>query len=423
MRYDAAPLVTLSVMAALSLVISVDPFTFSFATIVVGLWVYFLISLRILKRIEVTFDLFPSRAFVDDGVTAETVFRNPSKISLSHVDVYDNASDGYLAEGKRENGGVLEKKGSMKISYSIKFRTRGEHEFKNARLVSESFLKLFYMERTFEFERKVLIFPKILEIDRLRASLIEPVSGIKTDFRILEDSSHITGVHEYSGEPVQRIHWNASAHVGELMVKEYEYTGSSVVRMYVDYNLPKEVYARSVWEHIRVQYEEYAAMAASGFVRYLVETGSFLTLKVLARKVYTVTPRDSGKDYVPYLDVLARAEGTGEPDETALLPNQVGEDLHSMTRTTTVIILALYLTDDVIPELLTIRSRVSRVVVFVMPYGFRMPSGKKYDTYSVFPPEIESLRAKSAVLVENKIEVHVMKDNESLDEVMAYYGK
>ncbi len=423
MRYDVSPLITLSVMAALSLVISVDPFTFAFAAIAGVLWAYFIVSLRIVKRIEATFDLFPSRAFVDEDVAVRTVFENPSDTSLSNVEVYDGASNGYLSDGKKENSGVLERKGSVAISYSIRFKSRGEHTFKDVKLVSESFLKLFYIERVFESERKVLIFPKILEIDRLKTSLIEPISGVKTDFRILEDSSHITGVHEYAGEPAQRIHWNASAHLGDLMVKEYEYTGSSVARMYVDYNLPKEVFARKVWEQIRIQYEEYAAVAASGIVRYLVGAGSSLTLKVLARKVYKVAPRDSGKDYIPYLDVLARAEGTGDPEDGTLLLNQVEGDLHSMTRTTTVIILALYLTDDVVPKLLTIRSRVSRVVVFVMPYGFRMPFHKKYDTYSVFPREIERLREKSAILVENKVEVHVMKDNESLDEVMEHYRK
>ncbi len=62
-------------------------------------------------------------------------------------------------------------------------------------------------------------------------------------------------------------------------------------------------------------------------------------------------------------------------------------------------------------------------MVFVIPYGFRMPYDKKYDTYSVLPREVQKLRDQSAILVENNVMVHVMMDNESLDEVIKRYDK
>jgi hypothetical protein len=129
------------------------------------------------------------------------------------------------------------------------------------------------------------------------------------------------------------------------------------------------------------------------------------------------------RDYIPYLDALAIAKGTDEPEDGLLLQNQLISDMYSMSKTTTVVIISMYLTDGIIPILLTAKSRAARLIVFVMPYGFRMPYDKKYDTYAILPGEIKRLRDQSIVLIENNVMIHVMMDNESVDEVIKRYER
>lgn len=419
MRYNISPLILLTILTILSALIAVGSFFFLLAVIDVIFWIYFFTVRKSVKSLEVTSTVFPSRVFTDDEVKCETRIKNKSKIQLL-IECEDLSADGYLFTGKKEISGTISKDETIELYYSMKFRTRGEHYFQDIKIHVNSFLKLFSIDKRVSFERKILVFPKILPIEKINMSLIDPISGRKTDFKILEDPTRMIGIREYHSEPFQRIHWKVSAHTGDLMVKEYEYTGSAKVMMYVDYNLPQEIYARNVWAQIRKDYEEYASIAASGFIKYFYDKGMSVTLKVMAEKVYTI---NDDRDYIPYLEVLAKARGIDDPPEELLLQTQLTSDIFSMSRTTTIIIISIYLTDGIIPKLLMARSRVAQLNVFVIPYGFRMPYEKKYDTYSVLPAEIKRLKDQSAVLIENNVMVHVLMDNESFDEAIKRYEK
>ncbi len=417
MRYNISPLIIFTSLTGIIAFIALGPFFFFLLTVDIFFWIYFFIARKALKSLEIESAVFPSRVFTDDEVKCETKIKNMSNLPLL-IEINDLSSDGYLSSGSKEISGLLQSE-MMNLSYTMKFRTRGEHYFHDVKVHVNGFMKLFSMDRSFSSERKILVFPKILPIEKMNMPLIDPISGRKTDFKILEDPSRIAGIREYHNEPFQKIHWKVSAHSEELMVKEYEYTGSSKIMMYVDYNLPQEIYARNVWAHIRKDYEEYASIAASGFVKYFYDRGIPVNLKVMADKIYTV--RD--KDYIPYLEVLARARGIDDPSESLLLQSQITSDIFSMSRTSTIIIISIYLTDGIIPKLLMARSRVAQLSVFVIPYGFRMPYEKKYDTYSVLPSEIKRLKDQSAVLIENNVMIHVLMDNESIDEAVKGYEK
>ncbi|WP_036224655.1 DUF58 domain-containing protein [Mesoaciditoga lauensis] len=437
MKYDLSSLIALSIFVGLILLISVGPFTLAIASFVAIIWIYFALSVKSTKKLKIKTSVSPQRVFTDDPVECVTSVYNESNFILSNVQLVDfGAESGYVIDeslnledeekktyGEKSAKGVLKPHSSLSIRYTMGFRTRGEHSFLHVRVVVKGFLGLFKVEKTFNPARSVLVFPKMLPLDTFKTMLIDPVEGEKTDFKLLEDVTHITGVHEYAGEPFQRIHWKISAHLDKLMVKEYEYTASSVIKMYVDYNLPPQVYARNVWSSIRKDYEEYASIAASGMVKYFSDHGMEITLKVLADKIYEVFPQWVRKDYVPYLDVLARARGIDNPSEELLLENVLQKDMYSMSKNSTVVLISLYLTDDVIPKLLTIRSRVSELIAFVMPYGFRMPYHKKYRSFAILPQEVKKLRDQSALLTENNVMVHVLMDNESVDEVIRSYEK
>ncbi|WP_456400650.1 DUF58 domain-containing protein [Mesoaciditoga sp.] len=437
MKYDITSLATLSLFSGVMLFVSVGAFTLATAAFVGTIWVYFFLMVKNAEKLKIEVKVSPKRVFTDDPVECESALLNLSKFTFDNVQLIDfGAENGYVIEketmdldderrtfGEKSVIGSIAPNEKLKIRYTMGFRTRGEHHFSHIRVVVNGFLNLFRLEKTFSPQRSLLVFPKMLPIDTFKTMLVDPVEGQKTNFKLLEDTTHITGVHEYSGEPFQRIHWKISAHLDKLMVKEYEYTASSVVKMYVDYNLPPEVYARNVWSSIRKDYEEYASIAASGFIKYFSDHGMEITLKVLGDKIYEVHPQWIRKDYVPYLDALARARGVDDPSEDLLLENVLQRDMYSMSKNSTVVLISIYLTDGVVPKLLTIKSRVSKLIAFVMPYGFRMPYHKKYRSFAILPQEVKKLRDQSTLLMQNNVMVHVMMDNESVDEVIQSYEK
>lgn len=421
MKYEISPLVTLSIFSALLFFVSIGPVTVAVSAVTVLVWIEFFMTISAMKKFEVLTGIHPSRVFEEEEVESSVSVVNRSKFGFSHVEIDDFGVDGYMISGERNSEGLLETNGRVDLKYSVGFRKRGEHIFRDVRIRVRSPWDLFNIDKIYKLDRKILVFPKLLPLDYFRTLLIDPSEGVQTDFKILEDPVHLYGVREYGSEPFQRIHWKVSAHTGELMVKEYEFTASSTVKIYIDYNLPKEIFARTVWSKMREDYEENVSMAASGLIKYLHEKGMQINLKVIADGISEITPQTAGRDYIPYLEVLARARGVDEPEFS--MEQVISNDVHGVYRNTTVVLFSLYLTDEIIPKLLTVRSRVARVIVFVIPYGFRLPSQKKYETYSVLPRDVNELREKSSLLMKNGVMVHVVMDNESIDEVIKGYEK
>jgi len=113
--------------------------------------------------------------------------------------------------------------------------------------------------------------------------------------------------------------------------------------------------------------------------------------------------------------VLADTRGS---DQGPQLSEIIEEDLERFDPATTVVIISMYLGEDILPQLLKAKSHCSRVVVIIIPFNPRDPWTKRTISYQMLPRTIESLKRRAALLEEEQIVVRVVGDNQSIQEVL-----
>ncbi|HEY8543230.1 MAG TPA: DUF58 domain-containing protein, partial [Pseudothermotoga sp.] len=77
----------------------------------------------------------------------------------------------------------------------------------------------------------------------------------------------------------------------------------------------------------------------------------------------------------------------------------------------------MYLTDSLLPSLINARAKVSRVIVLLIPYGFRDPRYKPTKTYEMYPLDMQRLSEKARLLEKEQIIVRIIKPSQTLQEV------
>jgi uncharacterized protein (DUF58 family) len=110
------------------------------------------------------------------------------------------------------------------------------------------------------------VYPKVSPLPDLALPARLPMGDLATRRRLFEDPAWLTGTRPYvAGDSLKRVHWNATARTGELMVKQFRH--AMLLPCCVLVNLNKEEYdPKGFWlEH------ELAIAAAASLCHHLVE--------------------------------------------------------------------------------------------------------------------------------------------------------
>ena len=85
---------------------------------------------------------------------------------------------------------------------------------------------LFGLHRRFRLVTKphfVLVFPKVVPLRGYDLASRRPIGEVRLTHRLFEDPTRIAGVRDYQpGDPLNRVHWRATARTGTLHCKIYE---------------------------------------------------------------------------------------------------------------------------------------------------------------------------------------------------------
>ncbi len=85
---------------------------------------------------------------------------------------------------------------------------------------------LFGLQRSYRILTEpffVMVFPKVLPLDTYDIDSPRPIGEIRLSHRLFEDPTRISGVRAFEhGDPVNRIHWRATARTGTLQTKTFE---------------------------------------------------------------------------------------------------------------------------------------------------------------------------------------------------------
>jgi len=145
---------------------------------------------------------------VEDSVPKEALLQRPPRISL---------------DGRRMNIMQLAPGGQKLLLYQVNFLMRGYYQLGPLLLESGD---LFGLHRRFRVETKphfVLVFPKVVPLEGYDLASRRPIGEVRLTHRLFEDPTRISGIRGYQpGDPLNRVHWRATARTGVLHCKMYE---------------------------------------------------------------------------------------------------------------------------------------------------------------------------------------------------------
>ncbi len=127
--------------------------------------------------------------------------------------------------------------GSARVKYRVTFNRRGYYQFGPLFLETGDVFGLHRRHRVLTHPAFVLVFPKALPLASYDFASQRPIGEIRLQNRLFEDPTRTAGVRPYMlGDPLQRIHWRATARTGELHSRIYEPTTLAGATVLLDFH-------------------------------------------------------------------------------------------------------------------------------------------------------------------------------------------
>jgi len=105
----------------------------------------------------------------------------------------------------------------------LKFRSRGIYTLGPTRAITGDPFGIFETRKEISPTQRVVVLPKLEEVNDIRLNPEDPFGSRKTERRLFEDISRPMGVRDYHPEDgFRRIHWPATARVGELQTRVFQ---------------------------------------------------------------------------------------------------------------------------------------------------------------------------------------------------------
>jgi len=125
--------------------------------------------------------------------------------------------------GKRLAIAMVRGHGRKLMLYQLHFEMRGYYQVGPCMLESGDLFGLRRRYRVAAAPHFVLVYPKVIPLAGFDIASRRPIGEVRLSHRLYEDPTRISGVRLYqSGDPLNRIHWRATARTGALHSKVYE---------------------------------------------------------------------------------------------------------------------------------------------------------------------------------------------------------
>lgn len=174
-----------------------------------------------------------------EGVTIRVRITNRRGWPIPWIFFEDRVPAHAFKTGDNTRLAVLMPGRTVEIRYNLTFNQRGYHRIGPLMMESGDLFGLQRRFRTGHRQDYVTVLPTIAYIDTFNVASKRPQGPVRVSNRIYEDPSRLAGMREYvPGDPLNRVHWKASARTGELYTKHYETSsvqgGTIVLDMHAD---------------------------------------------------------------------------------------------------------------------------------------------------------------------------------------------
>jgi uncharacterized repeat protein (TIGR01451 family) len=125
--------------------------------------------------------------------------------------------------GDRIQLAMLAGRGKRTIYYQLKCNRRGYHQIGPLIVETGDLFGLHRRYRVLTAPHFLLVYPEVVPLEGFELASRRPIGEVRILHRLYEDPTRIAGVRRYeAGDPLNRIHWRATARTGQLHCKIYE---------------------------------------------------------------------------------------------------------------------------------------------------------------------------------------------------------
>jgi len=285
--------------------------------------VYFLVGLYVLSSLWTRRSVghvavarsFQERAFTGDEVRVTLRVTNTGVLPVSWLEVRDTIPGQLLASPFRPEVLSLGAHETWSREYSLRCRHRGYYLLGPCTLRSGDLLGMHQVYATVDRADRLIVYPRVVPLHQLQLPEHSPLAALPTRYPLFEDPNRTMGVRAYQrGDSPRRIHWSASARMGQLLVKQYQPAIARETLICLD--MCEESYSvRRRYEAIELAVVTAASLANHVVVRQDLPAGLAVDAMdplVEARQRFVLLPRSERGHLMSLLEVLARVEPVDE---------------------------------------------------------------------------------------------------------------
>ncbi len=360
-----------------------------------------------LNRVEYRRRLSTTRVFFGEEIQLEIEVANRKPLPLPWIQIEDEIPDevtllrGETSLSYRPPRRLLTNLLSLawyhKITrrYPMKCLQRGFFTFGPGRIRSGDLFGFFSREIEITHEDYLMVYPKIVPLEKLGITSRQPLGEIITRRHIFPDPVLTLGVRDYHfGDSLKRIHWKTSARVGQLQTKVAETTTTIDMGIFLDVRTIKPPLWGSVPELL-----ELGVVTAASMANHALDAGYRVGLYVNQSKrlddELIRLPPSQHTDQLRYvLEALAQVHAT----ETTPIARLVLQESRNLSWGSSLVVISAVPTDALLSTLANMK-RVGRRVVLILVGGAEPSTNQDGLTVynvrdDVLPDELEPLAMK-----------------------------
>ena len=343
------------------------------------------------RRLTYSRNLERRRAFIGDEIDYHITVNNDKLLPMIWLDISDTFPIGLQTAGTYRRGVGAEAELDHRITtsllpyqrvtwrYRLRCHARGYHRIGPARLRSGDMFGLTSAEHNVADVEYLLVYPHIVDLDRVMTLWERPLGEIRGRRLIQDDPSRFVGLRDYlPSDPLKRIDWKATARHGKVESRIYE--PAATRHMLIALNART---GDAAWQGSNRRLFERAVTVAASIADYARREDYTFGLVSNAIASYsskwmTVPPGSGRLQLEAVLESLAMAGPFWVTELSAVLRDETD----ALQARATVALVTALLSRAVLQETAAIRQRGHRVVIFYAGDGHPGPLAEQ------LPPEV-----------------------------------
>lgn len=203
-----------------------------------------------------------------------------------------------ISLGLRENFAFTE---------NVTLNKRGYYDSIKLKIKIFDIFSLFSLGKNFKTDSSLIVYPRIVKLDNFKVYSKQSLGEIPVKKSIFEDKSNLSTINKYKqGDPINRIHWKASAKRGIPMVKTFETVSKTKLNIFI--NNREDLFKNDINRRI----EDKMVDISSSIINYFLSLNVEVSLEYFS-STKRVEVKSSSRDHLKlYLESLAKFKANGK---------------------------------------------------------------------------------------------------------------